>query len=270
MSQVSVVMESDKKLSSTEDRIFDIICKEDDLSWKDMVYDLVRKEQMDPWNVDVTIMAEKFLVMLKQLKEMDFRIGGKVVLASSLLLKLKSDKLIGDDLQNFEKLLNDEPEEFEDEFIDEDSYEFEQTNLEAFLNDQKKIVPRTPQPRERKVSVFDLVDALEKALNTDVAKQRKRILQQVETPGTISTIPKMFFDLTKTMETMRDELKKISYEKETILFHDLLKTSSREDKVFTFMPLLHLENQRKVSLEQEDHFGDITVHINKDHLDEKV
>ena len=43
----------------------------------------------------------------------------------------------------------------------------------------------------------------------------------------------------------------------------LPENANKEDKVFTFIPLLHLTNQRKIELEQEQHFGEIEIeHIN--------
>ena len=42
---------------------------------------------MDPWDINVSVLAEKFLVMLNKLKEMDFRVSGKMVFLKMLLLK---------------------------------------------------------------------------------------------------------------------------------------------------------------------------------------
>ena len=38
---------------------------------------------------------------------------------------------------------------------------------------------------------------------------------------------------------------------------------TKEDKVFTFIPLLHLTNQRKIDLNQENHFGEIEIVLAK-------
>lgn len=238
------------------DRVMDIVFTQDDLNWKDLMYDLVRQEGMDPWNIDVSLLAEKFLVMLKELKEMDFRISGKMVLASSLLLKIKSDKLLLEDIAGLDSLINGPAEE---DFLDDDGFEFEQQDLQAFFNEQKKIVPRTPQPRERKVSVFDLVDALEQALEQDIKRQRvlSRHRYEVEVKA-----PTRVFDLSETMETIQDKLAKMFVKPTTkVFFDDLVPEDSKEAKVYTFLPLLHLENQQKVGLNQEEHFGPIEVKI---------
>ena len=145
---------------SSHERVMDIVLRQDDLVWKDLIYDLVRQEHMNPWDIDVSLLAEKFLEMLSKLKEMDFRVSGKMVLASSLLLKIKSDRLLLDDIANLDNLINGPAEEF----LEEDPFEFEQAELQQFFAQEHRLVPRTPQPRERKVSVDDLVNALEQAL----------------------------------------------------------------------------------------------------------
>ena len=49
---------------------------------------------------------------------------------------------------------------------------------------------------------------------------------------------------------------------EKLSFSKLLPPrAKKEDKVFTFIPLLHLTNQRKIDLEQREHFGDIEVFL---------
>lgn len=256
--EACLIQEEFSNMPSNESRIFDIIFKEDELTWKDMIYDLVRNENMNPWDVDISMLAEKFLYMLKQLKQMDFRIGGKVILASSLLLKLKSDRLVGEDMQNFEQLLVEQT--IDDDFSD-DPFEFEQANLNAFMNDQKRLVPRTPQPRERKVSVFDLVDALEKALDNDYVRQKNKILRGVEVVEE-NEVPKNFFELGKAMEILHNKIAKMFTTPTTkIMFDELLTSNDKQTKVYTFMPLLHLENQRMVELMQKEHFGEIQIKI---------
>jgi len=240
---------------TSHEKVIDIVLKEDDLNWKELIYDLVRKENMNPWDINVSLLAEKFLEMLTALRQMDFRIGGKMVLTSSLLLKLKSDKLLLDDLQSFDDLLNG-ADQFDEEGFD-DGFEFEQTEINRFFNSDKKLVPRTPQPRERKVSVFDLVDALEQALETDL--KRQRVLSRVQKEDEPS-VPTKSFDLTETMNILQGQLKKLFTKAKTkVYFHDLLTEQSKQDKVYTFLPLLHLDTQRKLDLLQKEQFGDIEI-----------
>jgi len=46
-----------------------------------------------------------------------------------------------------------------------------------------------------------------------------------------------------------------------ITFSQLIPEDTRMGKVLTFLPLLHLSNQRKLNLEQEEHFGEIEINL---------
>jgi len=46
--------------------------------------------------------------------------------------------------------------------------------------------------------------------------------------------------------------------------------SSKEDKILTFISLLHLANEGKVELRQEELFGKIYVDINEEELSKKL
>ncbi|MBW3012511.1 hypothetical protein KY311_04960, partial [Candidatus Woesearchaeota archaeon] len=46
-----------------------------------------------------------------------------------------------------------------------------------------------------------------------------------------------------------------------LTFKQLIPAEDRESKVFTFVPLLHLENERRVKLMQKQHFGEIEIEM---------
>ena len=49
-------------------------------------------------------------------------------------------------------------------------------------------------------------------------------------------------------------------QKEIILtFQKLLKAGTKEEKVYTFIPLLHLSNTGRVNLHQDEHLGEIHI-----------
>ncbi len=144
------------------EQVFDILFNQDEITWQTILYDLVRTEQMDPWDVDISLLTKRYLEMIKKLKEMDFRVSGKVLLAAAILLKMKSNRLVGDANQLEQMFAEPEAAELYDELEEE----FQKlTRPETPV-----LIPRTPQPRKRKVSIYDLVGALNKALEV---KQRR-------------------------------------------------------------------------------------------------
>jgi len=248
--------ERQKKLESirvTNEKIFNMLFVEDELSWKDLIYGLIDSEQMDPWDIDVSMIAQKFLEMLTKLKELDFRISGKMVLASAILLKMKSDILIDEDIAKFDRILNNPDDNLPPEDL---VFGPERLSVEGM-----SIFPRTPQPRKRKVSVYDLVNALEKALEVE-NKRKKRFASAKKV---ILTIPEKKFDLGKAMNSVYEKVEvhyKNKKSKGKILtFEDLIPEGSKHDKVLTFVPLLHLDTQRKIDMEQDNHFSTIAIKL---------
>jgi segregation and condensation protein A len=220
----------------------------DEVTWQSILYDLVRTEKMDPWDIDVSLLAQRFLDMLKSLKQMDFRISGKIILAAAILLKMKSNRLLGEDLDNFDRLFSGQEEDVG--LLDDSGQEVYQESLDGV-----KLIPRTPQARKRKVSIYDLVSALRKAMEV----KKRRVMRDL--PALDVKIPEKKIDITVMIKGIYGRIKDFfSKDKESKLtFSRLIPSESKEDKVYTFIPLLHLDNQRKIDLKQEVSFGEIEI-----------
>ena len=237
---------------STNDRVLNILFESDDVTWKNIIFGLIQENQMNPWDLDVSVIAHKFLSMLKELKAMDFRVSGKIVLASAVLLKMKSDKLMDEEIAALENLIADTEEPFD--LLEEFPLDYPE---EEFAAQKPRLVPKTPQPRKRKVSVYDLLEALEGALETDTKRptKPKGMYKEVK-------VPKNHHDIS---ESIKEVYKRVndhySTSQERLTFTDILPSENKQDKVLTFIPLLHLDNQRKVDVLQETHFGEIGIHL---------
>ncbi len=226
-------------------KIYDLVVNEEEISWQTIIYDLISKGEIDPWNVNISMLTQKYIDKIKQLQELDFRLSGKVLLAAAMLLKIKSNKLMGEDLDNLDKLLSQTQDE-EAELFEED------------LTVQKEdhsytLVPKTPQPRKRKVSIYDLVGALEKALEV----KKRRVIASI--PPTDVNIPAKRRDISDMIKDIYARIKTFFDKEKRLTFSQLIPDETKEGRVFTFIPLLHLTNQRKIDLEQYQHFGDIEI-----------
>ncbi len=233
-----------------QDQIFELLFEKDEITWQSILYDLVRSEKMNPWDIDISLLSKKYLEMIKTLKQLDFKVSGKVILAAAILLKMKSDRLMNQDLAYLDSLLH--PQEEEILYEDEDG-------LLPTIIETPKLIPRTPQPRKRKVSIYDLVNALQKALEV-----KKRRVMRIIPPAPVN-VPER-----KT--NINDVIKKIYHKiiiffsrdkNRRLTFAQLVPSDTKKDKVLTFMPLLHLTNQRRIDLLQKQHFGEIEILLRK-------
>lgn len=235
------------------EKIFELLFEEDEITWQSIIYDLVRSEKMDPWDVDVSLLSQKYISTIKKLKEMDFRVSGKVLLAAAILLKIKSSRLVDEDINEFDRLISSKDEMTEEEFYEELETQFQGTprNFE-----QPNLIPRTPQPRKRKVSIYDLVTALEQALEV----KRRRVISSI--PTSTVELPEKKVDVSVVIKQIYGRIVNFfSGNSGRLTFSQLIPSDSKEDKVYTFIPLLHLTNQRKIDMLQQEHFGEIEIQM---------
>ncbi len=236
------------------ERIFNIIFNEDEVTWQTLLLELVKAEGMDPWDIDISELSHKYIAMVKEVQKTDLRVSGKVLLAASILLRIKSQRFLDDDVASFDNMMY-EPEE-ETDFIEEG----EGQTIDRDLYRKLRLIPKTPQPRKRKVSIYDLVDALQQALEVN-----KRRIERI--PVVNIQIPEKKVDISEIMGNVFGKMMGIfkNEGKKKVKFSQLVPDGSKEGKVYTFIPLLHLYNQRKIDIEQESHFADFDILLNKNH-----
>ncbi len=236
-----------------ESNILELLTKDEDITWRSIIYDLVKSEKMNPWDIDVSLLTKKYIEIIKKLKEMNFRISGKVLLAAAILLRIKANILVGEDISELDRLFASAEEG--GEMMAEDFYsELEQEFGKMPEEERPELFPRTPQPRNRKVSMYDLVFALQKALEV---KQR-RVLRR---PVVDIAIPKKKVDISVLINNIYIKIKNFisRFNKRIITFSELVPSKEKKDKINTFIPLLHLATQQMVELTQKTHFGEIEI-----------
>lgn len=253
-----------------EDRIFELLLDEETPTWQSLMMQIVKEEGMDPWNIDVSKITKGYISSVKKLKEANLSISGKVVLASALLLKVKSKHLLEHDLQDLDDIFDQAQElpvagqGFDEDFGDIDLLMDAGQVVNKGKEVQQVLVPRTPRPRERKVSVYDLIDALDKAMKVRTRRVNKKMpaaKQKIELPENV--------DVTKLIVNTYKKVHDFARLQEELTFHHLCsKDEHKKAKVQTFIPLLHLFNERRIDLKQDEHFGDIHIKVRPKNVNE--
>lgn len=250
-----------------QDRIYSLIVNGDEVNWRSILVKTIKEEAMDPWDIDISLLSKRFLETVKKLNELNLRISGKIILASALLLKLKSNKLIEDDVSELNSIIssyeNSSVDDFES-YYDVGSYnpgfepEFDNSEISmisAHISKQQNVIQaKTPLPRKRKVSIFDLMSALQKALDVN----HRRVLRDIEQKP--MKVPEKKVDIKKIINNLFEKLKAMLLHKKVIRFDELLpKNHSAKDIFYTFLPLLHLDRSGKVVIRQDEPFGEIFI-----------
>ncbi len=244
---------SEKAEKVGQEQVHDLLFGER-LGWQAIIYDLINTEQLDPWDIDVSLLANKYLEKVRELEEANFFVSSKVLLAASLLLRIKSEILLNYDLRSLDDILFGKKEE----------KKYQQERIE--LDDEvPELVPRTPLPRFKRVSLQELMEALGKAIKTETRRIRREIIfkQQEREAGIV--LPRNSVNLQEKIREVYSKLRNVfSSRSEKYAFSELMhEAKTKEEKVTGFVSLLHLDNQQKIWLEQENHFEEIWILLKK-------
>ena len=264
----NVVEEVEKVEKIGQNQLYDVITSRKP-DWQTIIYDLIHTEQLDPWDVDIVVLTGKYFEKIIEIEEQeniddsdyeepDFYVSSKILLAASLLLRIKSEFLLNKHLKSIDEVLFGRKEEskpiVERIEIDED--------------DLPILIPKTPLPRARRVTLPELMAALNKAINTEsrrikreVAIKRAKKLSEVDIPKfrriDLKDRIKQFY--AKILTSLRrrpsseKHMNKVGYSN--------LIGKEKTQRLACFLPLLHLSNSKKLWLEQEEHLEEIWVFL---------
>jgi len=247
-------MKGDDRIN--QNQFFDLITGED-LSWQSIIYDLIKTEQLDPWDINIGVLAERYIEIVQQLEDADFFISSKVLLACSLLLRLKSEILINSYIQDLNAAL----------YGRKDDRKYELEKLEIDEEELPFLVPRTPMARHRKVTIKELMSALNKAIDTENRRIKREIKGKQAEKSLLTVLPK------RTYIPLKTRIKNIFgiVNGHIKAGNDHMKFSylapAKEEKLASFVPVLHLANNGKIHLRQPVHFNEIHMSL-KIHNDE--
>lgn len=240
---------SKNKIGSTQ--FYNLITGEE-VSWQAIIYDLIKTEQLDPWDIDIGVLAEKYAQIIEQMEEANFYISSKVLYACSLLLRLKSEILSNRFIQELDESIYGKQ--------DEKKYLLERIQLDE--DEIPILVPKTPMARYKKVTLQELMSALNKAIETENRRIRKDIKARQAERLTSTVLPKSNrIPLKERIAAVFDRIRgHISKPKEMhMTFSELAPTA--EEKRACFLPVLHLSNHDQIYIRQPKHFDEVFMRL---------
>ena len=211
-------------------------------NWEEVLEYIITEEGMDPWDIDLVKLADSLLEYIGHMQVLDFRVPSRIIIISAILLRMKVIFLLED------KRREEEEKRKEEELIDLSQ-----------VPDLDTPIKRVPK---RKVTLEELVVALEKAFRTREIRETKQIRARRRVEELIEDeedIEQRIDNLYLQISSILDELKggEITFEK-------LVPKWERSVIVDKFLPLLHLSQQGKVTCEQKEIFKDIFIRIKED------
>ena len=95
----------------SQDKILTLLMQKDEITWQTILFDLIKSGEIDPWDIDISILSHKYLETVRKMQEANLFISGKGILASAILLKIKSDRLVTEGIGMLDNLMFPPPME---------------------------------------------------------------------------------------------------------------------------------------------------------------
>jgi segregation and condensation protein A len=208
-------------------------------NWEKLLYYIVEEENLDPWNLDISKLADKFVEYINSVKDIDFRIPAKVIYIAILLLKLKIETLFPKD------------EKVEDEIKEIlELPEIDLSNIEINLPVKRFAISQ--------ITLENLIDALRKAIELKEKKERKK--ERFEKIKERFKVDEINYE--KIIESVYEKIKNILSKKEVMIFNELIEKNEKIDIYFKFFSVLSLEMKNRIRTYQEDFLKEIYIKLN--------
>jgi segregation and condensation protein A len=223
----------------------------------DLLLYLIKKEEVDIYEVNLTKLATQFLEYVDLMRQFDLEVAGEFLVMASTLMYIKSRELLPVDKQ----VLVEGEEDGEDprwelirQLVEYKKFKDAAAKLQVLEERQENVFPRlpgkveipaAPSAAKPEVSIFDLLNAVNAVLKRIAAKEA----------GT----REIFEDKWSVSEKIELVLKVIS-ERTQVRFSELFESAaSRWEVICTFLALLELIRLKQLSCTQPEPFAEIEI-----------
>jgi segregation and condensation protein A len=224
----------------------------------DLLLYLVKKEEVDIYEVNLTKIATQFIEYVDLMKELDLDIAGEFLVMAATLMYIKSRELLPKNQQVEAPEEEDEEDprwelirqlveykKFKDAAAKLQEREILQEQIYARIPGRPNFEVETPSVRPE-VSIFDLVNAVSSILKRYGQRQQTRDV--FEDKWTVSEKIEVVATLVR--------------ERSRLHFSELFETAaSRMEVIVTFLALLELIRLKQLRIEQPEAFAEIEVSL---------
>ncbi len=221
----------------------------------DLLLYLIKKEEVDIYEVNLTRLATQFIEYIETMRLLDLEIAGEFLVMAATLMYIKSRELLPVD-QQAQVEGEDEGEdprwELIRQLVEYKKFKDAAAQLQVLEARQEDVFPRMPgrlefepeTPLHAEASIFDLVNAVNVVLKRFT--QREDLRDIFEDKWTVS----------EKIEYLMHVLK----ERTRVRFSELFaEVTSRAEVVVTFLALLELIRLKQLAALQQEPFGEIEI-----------
>jgi segregation and condensation protein A len=222
----------------------------------DLLLYLIKKEEVDIYEVNLTKLATQFIEYIDMMREFDLEIAGEFLVMASTLMYIKSRELLPVDQQaqlEGEEEGEDPRWELIRQLVEYKKFKDAAAQLQTLEARQENVFPRLPgklefesaQPAPKPdVSIFDLLNAVNVVLKRFDARDSTRDIYEDKW----------------TVSEKIEHLIKVILTRGGVKFSDLFAdATSRSEIVCTFLALLELIRLKQLVCVQPEAFAEIEI-----------
>lgn len=222
----------------------------------DLLLYLIKKEEVDIYEVNLTKLATQFLEYIDTMRLLDLEVAGEFLVMAATLMYIKSRELLPADQQAVVEGEEDEDDprwELIRQLVEYKKFKDAAARLQHLETRQSATYPRLPAkpdlPQEQselkpEVSIFDLINAVNVVLRRFEKREDLRDI----------------FDDRWTVSEKIEQLSKLVVERVRVKFSELFDhVTSRSEVVVTFLAMLELIRLRRIVVEQPEAFAEIEI-----------
>jgi segregation and condensation protein A len=200
-----------------------------------ILFDLLRVHRLKPWDVDINNILNQFIAQMNNRGYVDFPASGIALLSSSIIHRLKSEVVL----------------------------KMEEPPKPPQPRPQDYVPPALPMPirfEYTSTSISEVLKGLEQVLQSErlALLQKKPVLAP---PAILEHLDEFMMNIEKRIEEFYSNLLKKAKGGRTISFLSLAANRPFLEVVRDFIMLLFLTVQDKVTLQQDEEFGDIRIRV---------
>ncbi len=222
----------------------------------DLLLYLIKKEEVDIYEVNLTKLATQFIEYIELMRQFDLEIAGEFVVMAATLMLIKSRELLPVDQQAQVEGEDDGPDprwELIRQLVQYKKFKDAAGRLQELESLQENTFPRVPgkpefadEPARPKAeaSIFDLLNAV------------SNVLKRFATPEDSRDV---FEDKWTVSEKIEHILRAVT-DRAHLRFAELFEgVTSRFEVVVTFLAVLELIRLRQIRAAQTEEFGEIEI-----------
>ena len=232
----------------------------------DLLVSMAKSGKIDPWDIDIVDVTNKYLIQMAEQSPENLVKTGRTLWLASVLIKMKSNVLVGLGSMDYESVMAENSfEEYDDGYEPEPEPQPVRKSNVVSIDEALKRRLSTRLNRNRTVTLQDLIKQLKfyeeldrkQAFKNSLerAKRRARSYENFSAEDIVNLAHDEYIE--QTVSKLKIELEEIFVKREKVELNSLVELGM--DKISAYIALLFLSAESDIDLVQDEFYGELYI-----------